>query len=409
VNILFLTHRVPFPPNRGDRIRSYHLLQFLARRANVSLACVSDESAGRETLAHLQSLCDQVAVRRTTKFGRTLRAIWSLARGRSATEGHFWHSELARTISQWSGGRVFDAVVSYCSGMYRYTLASDLINVPTLVDLVDVDSQKWREYADRSCWPMSWLYGLEARRVAQLERELGQRCEAVTVVSDAEAELLRELRPQAVVHSVPNGVDVDYFAPDDETLAPAPRLECVFVGVLDYFANVEGVTWFCRSVWPDVVARFPQARFVIVGRRPVAQIRGLASQPGVEVVGEVADVRPYLRKARVVVVPLRIARGIQNKVLEAMSAGIPVVASPQAIEGLDVVPHEHVYVADTPADWVSAIGSLFGDEGACRRLGAAGRAFVCQHHLWDDCLRPLEDIFHLTKRELAPALSGTNI
>jgi sugar transferase (PEP-CTERM/EpsH1 system associated) len=415
-NILLLTHRVPYPPNRGDRIRSYHLLQFLAERANVSLACVSDEPVAGETMQQLSRLCHQIAIGRTSRIGRAVRSAWSLARGHSATEGYFWNADLARTVRNWIVGGKFDAVISYCSGMFHYAAPAFSAGVPVFVDLVDVDSQKWIDYASRASGPASWLYRIEGRRIERLERELGARCKAITVVSNVEASLLRRICPTASVHSISNGVDSDYFQPADGGAAPEPktldttgRHECVFVGALDYGANVDGVTWFCRQVWPEVHRRFPQARFVMVGRNPVAQIRRLAAVPGVELAGEVPDVRPYLHRADLAVAPLRIARGIQNKVLEALSAGMPVIASPQAIAGLELIPGEHILAAETPDEWVTNIGTLFVHADERRRLGVAGREFACRRHRWDNCLQPWEGLLGLVKqmstRQLTAALS----
>lgn len=414
MNILVLTHRLPFPPDRGDRIRSYHLLQFLAKRADVYLACVSDEPASAEALRQLSRLCQRVAVCPTTGIGRALRSIWSLAQGRSATEGYFWQPRLARTVRDWIEHLKFDAVISYCSGMYPYTLPAQDVDIPVLVDLVDVDSQKWFDYAARAGWPARWLYRTEGHRVRRLERALCERCDAVTVVSAAEASLLREFCRQDTVHSVPNGVDSEFFQPqyddDDRKSEQAPttaRQECVFVGALDYGANVDGVTWFCRDVWPQVHARFPHARFLLVGRNPVSQVRRLATFPGVDLIGEVPDVRPYLHRACLAVVPLRIARGIQNKVLEALAAGKAVIASPQALEGLDLVPGEHVYRAADSAAWVAGISVLFSDDMERCRLGAAGRAFVCERHQWESCMRPLEALLNMSEQVTERRLSAT--
>jgi sugar transferase (PEP-CTERM/EpsH1 system associated) len=285
--------------------------------------------------------------------------------------------------------------------MFRYVRDEAFAGIPVVVDLVDVDSRKWLDCAGSARGPSRWLYRLESRRVRQLERELVDRSRAVTVVSKAEADLFRESFPNVTVHSVPNGVDLD---PCGTTRADN-GLDCVFVGALDYFPNVEGVSWFCREVWPHVYAQFPQARFQIVGRQPTAQIRRLALLPGVHVVGEVPDVRPYLRQARLAVIPLRIARGIQNKVLEAMAAATPVVASSQALEGLVVISGEHVLQADAPRDWVAQICALLKDHAECRRLGAASRAFVSEHHRWEDCLQPFERILGMPRQSLSTELS----
>lgn len=386
-----LTHRVPYPPNRGDRIRSYQLLKYLAERSDVSLACLADEPVDDSTLRYLDSICDRLAVCPTTRIGRMLNASTSLALGRSATEGHFWSAELARTIGDWCRQVSFDAVLCYCSGMFHYVRDCDLSGCPIVVDLVDVDSKKWMDCARQSHWPLQWLYRLESRRIHRVERELAECSKAVTLVSQAETDLFRTICPAAPAHPIRNGVQTEPSVPaktdDGKT--------CVFVGVLDYIPNVDGVSWFCRNVWPLVQEKHAEAKFWIVGRRPVQEIRRLARLPGVKVIGEVPDVEPYLRSARLAVVPLRIARGVQNKVLEAMASATPLIASTSALEGCDAISGQHVELAETPAEWVAQIDRLFQDQDARRRLGVAGYRFVSEHHRWNDCLRPMGQLLGL--------------
>ncbi len=276
--ILYLTHRVPYPPNRGDRIRSYHTLRFLASRCDVDLACLADEPVSENTLHTLQSLCRRVAVSPLAKWKRWARAATSLARGRSATEGLFYSPELAARVHAWAIATRYDAVIAFCSSMAPYLDVAGLRNIPAIVDLVDVDSQKWFDYADQARGPARWLFRWEGRRVRKLEQQLAKRAQALLVVSPAEVNLLRQFCPEAPVHAVPNGVDLDYFspAPDDASVV---GFECVFVGALDYRANIDGLWWFCQEVWPQVQARFPAAEFVIVGRRPVPQVQRLAHGP----------------------------------------------------------------------------------------------------------------------------------
>jgi polysaccharide biosynthesis protein PslH len=394
--ILYLTHRVPYPPNRGDRIRSYHTLRFLAARADVDLACLADEPVADDCRAVLAGLCRRVAIVPLPRRRRWLRACQSLARGRSATEGLFRSAALRDTLRTWAGDTQYDAAIAFCSSMAQYLDAPGLQSRVRLVDLVDIDSQKWFDYADRAAPPARWLFRCEGRRVRRLEQQLAQTADALTVVSSAEANLLRGFSPRAPVHAIPNGVDLDYFQPGP-TARVAADPTCIFVGALDYRANVDGITWFCEAVWPQVLARIPTAKLVIVGRRPLASVKQLGMRRGIEVIGDVRDVRPYLRRARLVVVPLRIARGIQNKVLEALAMQKPVIASPQALEGLEIVPGEQVLEADAPRTWEAGIMELMADDRECLRLGAAGRRFAREHHHWDRCLQPLDQLLKLRK------------
>jgi polysaccharide biosynthesis protein PslH len=392
--VLYLTHRVPYPPNRGDRIRSYHTLRFLSARADVDLACLADEPVSDECRAVLDGLCRRVAVVPLGRRLRWLNAFNSVARGRSATEGLFHSAALADTVRNWASQIQYDSVLAFCSSMAQYLDTPQLQSARRVVDLVDVDSQKWFDYAEHAYRPASWLFRCEGRRVRKLELQLAQTVDALTVVSSAEADLLRRDCPQAPIHAVPNGVDLDYFQPGtSDAIATEP--ECVFVGALDYRPNIDGVIWFCQEVWPQIVSRFPTANLVIVGRNPVAQIRNLGTRSGVEIVADVPDVRPYLRRATIVIVPLRIARGIQNKVLEALAFAKPVIASPQALEGVSLVSGKQVIQAETSRQWVAAVSKLLVDVHERRRLSAAGRMFVSEHHHWEHCLWPLDQWLEL--------------
>ncbi len=388
--LLYLTHRVPYPPNRGDRIRSYHMLRFLAAHHDVDLACLMDEPVTQDCQLTLNAWCRRTAIVPLSRCSRWLRAMASLARGESATVGLFYSPQLVKVLENWLATTSYDWVIAYCSSMAQYLRIENVKQSTQVVDLVDIDSQKWFDYADNSKGPVSWLFRWEGNRVRKLEQQIAAQTQMQWVVSDAEAQLFREFCPQANVHSVPNGVDLEHFSLSARQTETRPG-ECVFVGALDYRANVDGVTWFCEQVWPQVHARYPTSKFVIVGRNPTSAVNRLARQPGVEVVGTVPDVLPYLQRGQVVVVPLRIARGIQNKVLEALAVGKPVIASLPALEGLAVVPGNEALAAETPAQWVKAITRLLDDQHECRRLCKAARTFVSTHHNWKTCLERLND------------------
>ncbi len=391
MNLLFLAHRVPYPPDKGDRIRTFHLLRHLARRARVFLACLGDEPVSDETASVLLGSCERVAVVPQGP-SRWLRAATGFVLGRTVTEGAFWSPELRRTVAEWAGQVKFHAALASSSAMAPYLQVPDLRGVPAVIDLVDVDSQKWFDYAAARRGPSSWLYAAEGRRLRRLERELLGWARAVTLVSDAETDLFRRCCGDGPVRAITNGVDLDYFRPIPE----AAEDGCVFVGALDYPPNVDGACWFCAEVWPEILRRRPGARLRLVGRRPVPAVRRLGGLPGVEVVGQVPDVRPHVAGAAMVVVPLRLGRGVQNKVLEALAMGKAVVASPRALAGVRARAGEDLLAADRPAEWAEAVTALLDSADRRAELGRAGREYVEDQHRWERCLEPFGDVLGLT-------------
>jgi len=400
--LLYVVHRAPYPPDKGDRIRAYQLLRYLAPKAAVHLACLADEPIEPQVLAALRPFCERIAVIPLGPL-RWVRACGSLARGRTATQGAFSSPKLRAVLRHWARLTKFDACVASASSMVPYLRLAELQGVPAVVDLVDVDSQKWLDYAAASRGWRKWLYRLEAGRLRRLESKLPSWTRAATVVSDAEAEIYRQFAGHGRIEVVTNGVDLDYFHP-----LPEPnQAGCVFLGALDYRPNVDGVTWFCNEVWPLVLRSRPDATIHLVGRRPVPAVQRLAELPGVELVGQVPDVRPHLAKAAVAVVPLRIARGIQNKILEAMAMGKATVISPACLKGLSANPGQDLLVAATPQEWAESLVLLLNDAPLRSRLGAAARGYVTENHRWDRCLAPLDSLLGL-EPTAAPALSSAS-
>jgi polysaccharide biosynthesis protein PslH len=394
-NVLYLVHRFPFPPDKGDRIRNYHVLTWLARLASVHLACLADEDVDDKSVRMLEKLADRVAVVRQRAGERWARALASFASGRTITEGAFHSPELCDLVRRWAGDTKYHVTLASASSLAPYLRLKELEGVPAVVDLMDVDSQKWLDYARASHGPRAWLYGVEGRRLRRLEHDTTRWARAMLLVSEAETNLFRQTCDTPNVHTVPNGVDLKYFRPSDEAVEADQT--CAFVGALDYRPNIDGACWFCRNVWPEIERRRPGARLLLVGRRPVPEVRRLKDIRGVEVVGQVPDVRPYLDQATVVVVPLRLARGIQNKVLEAMAMAKAVVASPQSLAGLPARGTVPVLSASTPAEWIESVIRLLDNPAQRRRLGGDGRSYVEESHRWDRCLEPLGSILGLPR------------
>ena len=391
--ILLLTHRFPYPPDKGDRIRMFHILEWLSRRVRIHLGCLADEPFKPEDLKRLETLCERIEVVSLGKHSSRFRIGVSLARGKTATVGAFRSSALAEIVKRWARQTQYKAALASSSALAPYLRIPELKNTPTVFDLIDVDSQKWLDYAQSTHGPRRWLYLTEAKRLRELERELSGWSKAIVLVSEAETNLYRNFTGAQHVYTVTNGVDLDAF----QIQGTPSRKEsgCVFVGALDYFPNVDAACWFCRDVWPEIHRCHPEASMALVGRRPIAAVRRLAKVPGVIVVGQVADVRPFLAAAAVVVVPLRLARGVQNKVLEALAMGKATVASPQSLVGLQANGTPPVLTASDPSEWVDAVLHLLGDEAGRRRLGIEGRRFVESHHRWEQCLEPLGTILDL--------------
>ncbi len=406
-SVLFLTHRVPYPPNRGDRIRTFHFLRHMATQANVWLASFADEPVADSTWKMLRGICHRVAIIPVHKRMRWVRAGVSVLTGGAISTGAFSSPRFRSILSEWGQQTQFAATLSSSSALVQYQREGVLRNVPAYVDLIDVDSQKWQDYSAATSGWKKIVYGLEARRLRSVEAGLADWAAGITVVSEAEAAIYRSFRETPLIRAIPNGVDLEYFQPTAPKGGQSAETNgCVFVGVLDYKPNVDGICWFAREVWPTVVAQRPDQKLRIVGREPSAAVRELVSIPGVEVVGTVPDVRPYLTQASVAVVPLHIARGVQNKVLEALAMAKPVVASPEPLVGLDVHDGLDVFRAESKEQWVSALLRLFDDAALRHEVGVAGQAYVTANHRWDQCLSSLTNFLGLTSEAVVSRVSA---
>lgn len=383
--ILYLTHRVPFPPDKGDRIRNWHVLCALARRFRVSLGCVADEPVTDAARSALAGQSERVAIVPVSRLGRLARAGSSLLRGCSLSEGAFASRELAIKAEAWHAESPFSAAVVSATSLVPYLRSPAFQNVPAFVDVVDVDSQKWIDFATSVWPPKSWLYRLEGLRVRRLERALPDWAAGATLVSAAEARIFDAIAGDGAATVATNGVDLEYFRPATEPTRPI----AAFVGALDYLPNVDAAEWFATKVWPAIHARRPDAEFHLIGRNPAPRVRRLATVPGVVLVGGVPDVRPHLAAAAVAVVPMRLSRGLQNKVLEALAMGKATIAAPPALAALDVEPGRHLLRAEDANDWIRETLALFADPQRRAALGREGRAFVESHHDWERCLEPL--------------------
>jgi len=389
-NLLYLVHRMPYPPNKGDKVRSYHLLKYLTARHRVFVGTFIDDPDDEAHVDTLRGLCADLHVARMRPVRARIGSLAGLLDGQALTLRYYRDPLLQRWVRHIAHRERIDAIVVFSSSMAQY---AEGLGLPLLVDFVDVDSAKWTEYASRHSWPMAWLYRREGEQLFAYERALAARSTRSFFVTDRETALFCDMAPEAVrtCETMCNGVDADFFAPSLERASPftPDELPVVFTGAMDYLPNVEAVEWFVRDILPGLRVRWPALRFHIVGRSPAPAVRALASE-AVSVTGTVPDVRPYLQHAAVVVAPLRLARGIQNKILEAMAMARPVVAASECAAAVEAQSGTDFLEAADAEAFVHQVDALLRDPVRALAMGQAGRRCVLRSYSWEAHLSTID-------------------
>lgn len=385
MRILFLTHRLPYSPNRGDRLRAYHILQWLWERATVELVSLVHDNEEEAHVDDVRVFVHRVTTLRVRAPRNYLRAISTLATDTPLTHTLLDAAGVESTLTEIVQARTPDVVFAFGSGMARFALAKPLSAVPLILDLVDVDSQKWRDLAATARPPLSWVYRREARTLRAFEAVAATTAIATLVVNEREAELARQLSPAARVHVIRNGVDVARFRPPAESSNLA---RVVFCGVMNYPPNDLGVRWFIKEVWPIIRMRRSDATLAIVGADPPRSLQALCARDHtIELTGRVPDVRPWLWQSAVGIAPLHVARGVQNKALEAIAAGLPIVITSAVAAGLPPAVAPSYSVADSAEAFARAVVDLLGLSPALRR--AQAHAANLDDLAWAHTLAPL--------------------
>jgi polysaccharide biosynthesis protein PslH len=400
--LLFLTQRIPYPPDKGDKIRAWQMLSHLTRTHRVHLGCFCDDPTDLAHVPFLETVCASVCCRPLSPFRARLRSLLRARPGVPLTLGYFADADLRRWVNATVTANGPSRMFVYCSAMAPYVLPHPAgIRV---LDMVDVDSDKWRQYAASRSWPARAVYAREHRTLLDFERRIASAFDATLLVSRAEAELFKSLAPESSdrIIAVPNGVDARHFDPDAAHANPYPagvRALC-YTGAMDYWPNVDAVCWFAEHVMPLLDARMGEVQFWIVGAKPAPAVERLARLPRVRVTGRVDDVRPFIAHAACIVAPLQIARGVQNKVLEAMAMARPVVLTPEAGEGLDLVDgREALLAADAPR-FAALVSEVLN--GLHPELGAHARQRVVTDYQWN--FTTLDEI--IAGHALAAAAAG---
>jgi len=379
VRILFLSQRIPFPPNRGDRITTYHVVRHLARRHEVSVACFCEEAERERATKGLTALgVKRVRAHPFSPTGAKVRAALSLLGREPFSLAYFRSSALHRSVAGLLSEGT-DLAYVYSSSMAPYVFEAD--GIRRIMHFSELDSDKWAQYAERSRPPVRWVWAREARTLLEFERSVAERFDASVFVSEIEAALFRDRIPGVEPVVLPNGVDLARFAPGPPAARDPRRI--VFTGMMDYPPNVDAVRWFAKEILPRIRREVPEARFDIVGARATAPVRVLHDGESVCVVGEVAETAQWLRKSAVAVAPLRVARGVMNKVLEAMACAMPVVATPVAARSVDAVPGEHLFVEPDEERFAARVVALLRDERQRTETGVAARARIEERYRWE--------------------------
>ena len=388
MNILYLCHRFPFPPKRGGKIRPFNMIRHLTASGHqVSVCSLARSPAEAQEGRGIAPYCAGFEMGHVQEWVQVARMVVRLPLPTPSSMGFFYSPELAGHVQRLLGAKAWDLIFVHCSSVAQYV--EHVRDIPKILDFGDMDSQKWFEYANYKPFPLSLGYRLEGAKMLAAEKRLARRFDLCTATTRAEWETLNGYGTGADTDWFPNGVDADFFCPVEE---PYDADTISFIGRMDYYPNQECMSRFCEQVWPLLKAQRPAMKLLIVGADPSPAMRKLGELPGVTVTGSVPDVRPFIRKSALMVAPLNIARGTQNKILEAMAMGVPVVTSTIAAGGVDAESEEHFLVADTPQAYAQSILRIVGSPVERGRLAVAGRQRMLSHHAWPRSMQRLDGI-----------------
>jgi sugar transferase (PEP-CTERM/EpsH1 system associated) len=388
MKILYLAHRVPFPPNKGDKIRSFHEIKHFSRAHELHLICFYDSPEDAKHEKALREFCRSIRLIPLRRGPQYLRAGLSMLLREPWTVGFYRNRSMDRAVASALQSARYDLLFVFSSSMAPYVAGLD--GTPKILDFVDSDACKWKQFARVKSRPARWLYGYEASHLTRFEVDLVRSFDYSVFVSRREAGHLQAADLREKVHFVQNGIDLDYFR-SDRAAQSLPNI--IFVGAMDYFPNIDAATYFAREVLPIVRRSNGDARFLIVGSHPGHEVRRLADLPGVTVTGTVDDVRSFLAQARVAVVPIRISQGIQNKILEALAAGLPVVTTPSAASGLTTQEELPLAVAKSPEEFARSVIEFLSRPGLPRDQVAACRRQLGLHYDWNVNLAAFDHLF----------------
>ncbi len=388
MKILFVCHRLPFPPKRGGKIRPFNIIRHLTESGHqVTVGSLARSNAEMTDGLPLRDYCDKLLVAQISPAAAVARMIVRLPTTVPSSMGYFYSRSLRRQLRRELEQSDYDLIFVHCSSVAQYVLAGT--GVPSILDFGDMDSQKWLDYSTYRRFPLSLGYRIEGTKLCREEKRLARMFSLSTCTTRAELETLRGFDAAPQSDWFPNGVDAEFFSPTDEPYDPD---RICFIGRMDYYPNQQAMLNFCDDVFPRILERRPGAKLVIVGAEPSSKILSLMKRPGITVTGTVPDVRDYVRRSALSIAPLAIARGTQNKILESMAMGVPVVCSEIAAGGVDAVAEEHILTADGPSRLSEQVFRVLESADERSRLSTAARDRVVRRHNWSSSMKKLDQI-----------------
>ncbi|WP_041713437.1 TIGR03087 family PEP-CTERM/XrtA system glycosyltransferase [Paraglaciecola sp. T6c] len=412
MKILYLSHRVPFPPNKGEKIRTFHQIEYLLQKGHEVTVISPYEQC--DELPYFTELKSQygVNVHSFRLPPKLLRLMSGFVQGKALSVANFSSAELQKGLDQLLDEHDFSALVCTASSMAEYIFNSQAKVIKDrelrlFMDFMDLDSDKWRQYAQRSSLPMKLLYSREKNLISALEVQVASHFNTCFFITETEVALFKQGAPDlGDICAIENGIDtVGFCPPDVPRFRESPIL--LFTGVMNYSPNVDAVLWFVENVWKDIVQIWPSAEFVVAGMDPTEKIIALGNMRGITVTGFVDDIKPYFNRANVFVAPFRIARGVQNKVLQAFACGLPVISTPMGAEGIRCTENKDILLAETSSDFILQLEKLFQSPERYARIAENALQLIQQHYTWESILAPFENKLLINQTELI-STSQTN-
>ena len=394
--LLYLVHRIPYPPNKGDKIRSYNLLKSLSKHYTIYLGAFVDDPNDWQYQDELKQYCAEIMLRPLPALRAKLRSLSGFLSGKALSLPYYKDRQMQTWVDETLSRYKINNIMVFSSTMAQFVDTENCQDCTRVVDFVDIDSDKWLQYSRKKSFPMNWVYAREAKRLAKYEQYISNVFQKTLFVSKDERQHFAHLNPTSAIRLgyYNNGVDTDYFNPllDYDNPYPAEIIPIVFTGAMDYWANVDAVCWFVSESLPHIREIFPQVQFYIVGSNPTDEVRCLSQHEAVEVTGTVKEIRPYIQYARIVVAPIRIARGVQNKVLEGMAMARPVVSTSKALEGIELNDSYQPLIANDAKDFVSQCLEVLYDH-KYNALQPLARECILSNYNWELNLESVIQIF----------------